>query len=161
MGAAAGVMVLIVLAAVAIAPRFGYQVLVVRSGSMRPSIPVGSLAVYQPVDANRLADGDVIVFRHPGTNDELVTHRIVRIENGPAGRRLVTKGDANGAPDSWRIPAAGQGSRYAFSIPVAGYVLATLGSPLVRLGALGVTVVGAAVVGLGAIWRPRKRLAPA
>src|SRR5947209_5709171 len=55
------------LAAITIGPRlFPYQALVVRSGSMAPAIPTGSIVFYRPVAATRVKKGDVIVFDEPG-----------------------------------------------------------------------------------------------
>lgn len=149
---------------VLLGPRFlPFQTLYVRSGSMRPTLPVGSLTVYRPVDASSLHAGDVIVFRKPSGHGsgELVTHRIVRVETGPHGRQFVTRGDANSAPDPWRIPARGQGWRLWFSVPAAGYAVGVLASPLGHTWLLSGLAVVAGVLLLVELWRPRRDLAPA
>jgi len=147
-----------------IGPRFlPFQTMYVRSGSMRPTLPVGSLAVYRPVDASALHAGDVIVFRRPSGHGagELVTHRIVRVETGPHGRQFVTRGDANSAPDAWRVPARGQGWRLWFSVPAAGYAVGVLESPLGHTWLLAALAVVAGVLLLIELWRPRPELTPA
>jgi signal peptidase len=147
-----------------IGPRFlPFQTLYVRSGSMRPTLPVGSLTVYRPVDASALHVGDVIVFRRPSGHraGELVTHRIVRVQTGPHGRQFVTRGDANAAPDPWRVPARGRGWRLWFSVPVAGYVVGVLESPLGHTWLLSALAVVAGVLLLVELWRPRPDLARA
>lgn len=151
------------IAAVGIGPRvLGYRTLFVRSPSMSPGIPVGALAVYLPVDADELRPGDVIAFRSPGRGGHLVTHRIVRIEPTPReGDVFVTKGDANATEDPWRIPATGRGWRYAFAVPYAGYAVAMLGLPAVRLATLLAAVLTLAGACLGALWRPRRLVVPA
>jgi signal peptidase len=147
-----------------IGPRFlPFQTLYVRSGSMRPTVPVGSLAVYRPVDAASLHAGDVIVFRKPSGHGagELVTHRIVRVESGAHGRQFVTRGDANSTADPWRVPARGRGWRLWFSAPAAGYAVGVLESPLGHTWLLSALAVVAGVLLLIELWRPRPELAPA
>ena len=138
-----------------------YRTYVVRSGSMRPTIPVGALGVYRPVSAGNLGPGDVIAFARPGSEGEIVTHRIVAVEEEHGERTFVTKGDANGEPDGWRVPATGSGWRYRFGVPGAGYALVALGSPQGRQLMLVAVVAGAAGLMLVRIWRPqRRRTAP-
>lgn len=120
------VIVAIVVAAllfVDVGPRFlPYQALVVRSGSMSPAIPTGSVVLYHKVEASRLKTGDVIVFTEPGTTT-MVTHRIYAVKNGPTGRYFETKGDANALPDDWKVPAKGTGWESFWHVPVVGYIL--------------------------------------
>lgn len=139
---------------VAVGPRLlPYKTYFVRSASMQPTIPVGALAVYRPVDATKLKAGDVIAFARPDRRGEMVSHRIVRVDEGPEGRGLITKGDANGAPDDWRVPVAGQGWRYSFRIPFLGYGVGAMGTAqgrLVALLAFGLSLSAMAFLG---IWR--------
>jgi signal peptidase len=145
------------LLAVTVGPRFlPYQALIVRSGSMAPAIPTGSVVFYQRVPAERVKVGDVIVFSEPGQADRQVTHRVHRIENSPTGRYFVTKGDANGAVDDWRIPALGEGWVAGFHVPALGYVLAYLESPLARLMLLLVPALALGGITLYEIWRDRR-----
>jgi signal peptidase I len=143
---AAVTVVVLGLAAITIGPRFlPYQALVVRSGSMSPTIPTGSIVFYKKIDAAKVKVGDVIVFAKPGQADEKVTHRVFQIGSSSTGPFFVTKGDANGAPDDWRIPAVGTGWIAAGHVPVLGYVLADLQSPAGRLLLL---IVPAVLLGL-------------
>ena len=73
----------------------------------------------------------------------------------------MTKGDANGVPDPWRIPARGRGWRYRFAVPYLGYAVGLIGSPLVRLALLVGLALGSAGAVLAAIWRRRPTVAPA
>ena len=105
--AVAGLIVL-GLVAVTVGPRFlPYQALIVRSGSMSPTIPTGSIVFYKKVNAADVKVGDIIVFAKPGVPGEKVTHRVYQIGHSATGSYFVTKGDANGTPDDWRIPAVG------------------------------------------------------
>jgi signal peptidase len=148
--------VVIGLLALTIGPRvLPYQALVVRSGSMAPTIPTGSIVFYRHLAATKVKVGQVIVFNRPGQTGERVTHRVYKVVNGPTGRYFETKGDANGAPDAWRIPAVGMGWVASFHVPVAGYVLADLQSTTARLLLLLIPALGLGLITLTEIWRDR------
>jgi len=81
------------------------DLLVVRSGSMEPAIPVGSLVLTRPIAADRIEVGDVVsVVRDDGSR---LTHRVVAVEASGALHRLTTQGDANSSPDSEAFTAEG------------------------------------------------------
>ena len=144
------------LAAITIGPRFlPYQALIVRSGSMSPTFPTGSVVFYRKTTAAKVKVGDVIVFAKPGAANEKVTHRVYQVGKGDKGRYFVTKGDANGSPDAWHVPAVGTGWVAAWHIPVLGYALVDLQSMLVRLLLLVVPAVGLALITLYELWRGR------
>lgn len=145
------------LIAVSIGPRFlPYQALVVRSGSMSPTIPTGSVVFYRKVTASKVKVGDVIVFDKPGQQNEKVTHRVFKISNGPTGSYFTTKGDANGAPDDWRVPAVGTGWVANFHVPTLGYILADLQSTTARLLLLVIPALLLGMITLYEIWRERE-----
>ena len=101
----------------------GYRPVAVYSGSMRPTLGVGSLAVDSVVDARSVRVGDVITFDDPTVVGRLVTHRVVQIVPTKHGLAYRTKGDANAARDPWAIRLNHQVGRLAFDVPFAGYVL--------------------------------------
>lgn len=126
--------VVLVLLLVDVGPRlFPYQALVVRSGSMTPTIPTGSLVVYKKVNASQLKVGDIIVFDKPNNPSEKVTHRIFAVRQGSQGKYFITKGDANVAPDAWTVPAKGAGWEVSWHVPTVGYVLWYLQSGSLRV----------------------------
>jgi signal peptidase I len=101
----------------------GYKPVAVYSGSMRPTIPVGGLALDRAIPAKQVRVGDVITFSDPYVKGRYVTHRVIDILHTPSGLAYRTKGDANPSRDPWTIRLAGQVGRVSFSVPVAGYVL--------------------------------------
>ncbi len=144
------------LVAITIGPRFlPYQALVVRSGSMEPTIPTGSVVFYRHVNAADVKVGQVIVFGKPGQPNERITHRVYKIGTGPTGKYFITKGDANGAPDDWRVPAVGTGWVARFHVPTVGYVLADMQSTTARLLLLLIPAVLLGIITLVEIWRDR------
>jgi signal peptidase I len=158
---AVGAVLVVGLLALTIGPRvLPYQALVVRSGSMAPTIPTGSVVFYHQVPANKVTVGQIIVFARPGQTGERVTHRVYKIGTSSAGRYFETKGDANAAPDDWRVPAVGTGWVAGFHVPVAGYVLADLQSTTARLLLLLIPALGLGAITLYEIWRDRGKGAP-
>src|SRR5207302_5429952 len=101
----------------------GYKPVAVYSGSMRPTLGVGSLAVDKVVDARTVRGGDVITFNDPYVKGRLVTHRVAQILYTRHGLAYRTKGDANANRDPWVIRLPGRVGRVSFEVPIAGYVL--------------------------------------
>lgn len=158
---AAGLVVLGLLA-ITVGPRFvPYQALIVRSGSMSPTIPTGSVVFYTKIAASKVKVGDVIVFAKPGDPGEKVTHRVFRIGQSATGEYYLTKGDANGTPDDWRVPAVGTGWIARFHLPSVGYALVYLQSTLARLLLLVIPAVLLGAITLYEIWQDRARGASA
>lgn len=101
----------------------GFKPVAVYSGSMRPTLGVGSLAVDRVVPASSVRVGDVITFNDPYTKGRLVTHRVAQIVPTKHGLAYRTKGDANPSRDPWAIRLNDKVGRVAFDVPLAGYVL--------------------------------------
>ena len=128
-----------------------YRTFTVYSGSMAPTIPIGAEVFDLLVPAENVRPGDVITFPDPDHPDRLVTHRVVRLQ--PAGTKVValTKGDANGAPDTWKVPLSGMALRVAAQVPYLGYALNALQRPQTRVLFL-VLVVLLAVLFIRQLW---------
>jgi signal peptidase len=157
-GRSAATLGLLVVLGVTLGPRvLPYKTFGVQSPSMEPALPVGSLVVAVPVAADLLRVGDIITFRRPDHPEQLVTHRIARVERHGGRTFFVTRGDANSAVDGWLVPATGSGLRYAFRVPYLGYVF---GGALGRLMLLSGAAVILCGVALAHLWRPRSRAAP-
>lgn len=73
---------------------------VVASGSMEPLIPTGSIVM---VREGEVAVGDVVVYWSPVGAHQV--HRVIRADLRPDGSyHYLTRGDANGAADSFIVP---------------------------------------------------------
>lgn len=80
---------------VAIPRLMGYQVYNIVSGSMEPTIPVGSAIYVKEVkEPQEIPNGEIAVFEVEGF---VVAHRVVL--NDVSNKELHTKGDANAAED--------------------------------------------------------------
>jgi signal peptidase len=101
----------------------GFKPVEVYSGSMVPTLGVGSIAFDRPVAGRSVRVGDVITFQDPYTKGRLVTHRVVRIFHTNHGLAYRTKGDANATRDPWTIALPNRVGRVSFSVPYVGYVI--------------------------------------
>jgi signal peptidase len=121
------------------------------TGSMSPTIPAGSVAVVQRIEAAQISVGDVVTVDREG---ELpVTHRVTSIADGAtATERVITlRGDANATEDAF--PYAVSSVRIVlFSIPGIATLVAGMSNPII-LG--GLTLAATALV-VWAFW-PRSR----
>jgi signal peptidase len=124
--AAAGVAAITVAVLLVIPSVVPYDAFFVRTGSMTPTLPVGSLVLSHRVPASSLREGDVISFVRPGTNGGVVTHRIVEIEHGPRGVKIRTQGDRNPEPDTWIVDGRGEGWRMIAHVSKVGYAVGVL-----------------------------------
>jgi signal peptidase len=152
--------VVILVAAYAALLAAGYKPVAVYSGSMQPTLDVGSLAVDRPVDASKVRVGDVITFSDPYVKGRLVTHRVVKILTTPRGLAYRTKGDANAARDPWTIRLTGQVGRVSFGVPVAGYMLVYAHTREVRGALIALAALFVLIGLLRRIWRD-EQAAPA
>lgn len=71
----------------------GFQLYVVDSGSMEPTLPVGAVILSrQPPHANKLQVKDIVIFKT--ASGSIVTHRIIEVITDEQGDvRYRTKGD--------------------------------------------------------------------
>lgn len=137
---------------------WGYNSYVVLSGSMRPTMPVGTLVLDQSVPGSKIVIGDVVSFHPSGNPDETITHRVVEIKQDPPGTRpglyAKTKGDANPVEDSGLIPLQGTHvNRVVAWVPDAGYAVNYLEQPGVRLLLVILPLALMATLILSALWR--------
>ena len=118
----------------------GIQSYVVVSGSMEPSIPVGSLVYVKGCDPQNIAPGEVIMFYKTRQADVTVTHRVV--ENHPEDGELITKGDANPSNDVFPVPYNNILGIVLLHIPVLGRILVPLGTIAGKISMLAIILGG-------------------
>lgn len=125
----------LVIAAIGVAllafPIFGNQALIVRSGSMTPTIDVGSVVVVRDMGTSK--PGDVIAFRSEKNSETIITHRVVEvIEERPpvlrasgSERRTAykTQGDANEEVDGWTVKESQVIGKTFLVVPYIGKLL--------------------------------------
>lgn len=82
---------------------FGYQIYMVETGSMVPTLPIGTnIVIRQLKDSDTLKEGDIVTYSH---GESAVTHRIVDLVVGEDGiTRYRTKGDnPDNSLDPWLV----------------------------------------------------------
>lgn len=132
----------------------------VLTGSMRPTMPPGSLVVIKPIEAGEVKVGDAITYQIRSGEPEVVTHRVISLAQTLGGETLfTTQGDANPHPDEKPVRAAQIRGVVWYSIPFAGYLNSLLTGEQ-RIWAVGSAVVlllgYAAFMGIGAMMDARK-----
>jgi len=141
---------------------FASKLAVVYSGSMAPAMPMGALAVMEPVDPADIKVGDMIAFNPSWKPGDTVSHRVIEVlDDG-----FRTKGDANENPDLDIVAATDVTGRVSFNIPHLGYVLERIGRYTTNPLGFGLLIcIPTALLIIGSardmnfMWSPRKRRA--
>lgn len=84
----------------------GYSLFRVVTGSMEPTIPVGSLLLSRNVEISQVQEKDIICFRAQDSQifGKMMTHRVVEVQTEADGSvSFVTKGDANLVSDGYFV----------------------------------------------------------
>ena len=92
---------------------------IIASGSMRPTLNVGDMALVVSVDPLTIKVGDIIQYRHEG---EMILHRVVDIQQQGNTVVFITKGDANPSPDSTPVTPSQIVGKMLIIIPKIGWV---------------------------------------
>lgn len=95
-----------------------YNVYIVRSESMKPTINLADIIITVPVDnpfGTQLKPGTIVTYKH---EKDLITHRVLSIN----GDTVAIKGDANEWPDPWPVAVSEVKGLYLFKVPLIGYV---------------------------------------
>ncbi len=111
----------------------GWRTHTMTTPSMGRSAPVGSVVVSRPVAASDIHRGDILAFHPPHRPHVTFVHRVTAVVQTPTGPQFHTKGDINGAADSWTLTAPDIIGRSALRIPDLGFLLQML--PALLLGA--------------------------
>jgi len=106
---------------------FGGFFSVIMSGSMEPTIPVGSIVIVKKVNPEDVKVDDVIAFQ---TGESRTIHRVVEKVVEDDSFYFRTKGDANEDPDPWIVKPQDVKGALLLTIPYYGYLLYYAGTPL-------------------------------
>lgn len=107
-----------------------YQLFVVRSGSMKPSIEIGSVLLVQPASqVKKIAaplptpvfhQGDIVTYL---VGDDPITHRVVGVEDSDSQFTYQTKGDANRTPDQGKVSEKQILGKTILVVPFVGHAI--------------------------------------
>ena len=128
---------IIVTAPIALPKVAGLQAYNVISGSMEPTISVGSIVYVKAEDFSKLKEGDIIAFN---AGASVVTHRIMEID--AQSMLITTKGDANESADFTPVAYTNVIGKVVADFPVIGNISAYLSEPVGKLLVVLVLIVG-------------------
>ena len=97
----------------------GVRPVIVSSGSMRPAMDVGDVAIVSSVSINKIEKGDIIQFRK---GNYTVMHRVIEVKEEGSERLFITKGDANKDPDVDPVHPNQVIGKVVFVIPKIGWI---------------------------------------
>jgi len=97
----------------------GFYPTVILSGSMRPTMDIGDIAIVIQTPIEKIKLGDVIQYWQ---EREMVIHRVYDTYEMGSTRFIITKGDANTAPDVDPIFPAQIRGRLIFIVPKLGWI---------------------------------------
>lgn len=137
-----GFVLVLLLAAMVVPAVFGDRTFVVRSGSMTPAIRTGDVVAVHGVPATAVRVGDIVTFNNHG---RFTSHRVRSVVARGSRLAFVTQGDANTGQEHWQVAANGTVGRVVDRVPMVGFVLVHVRSPV---GQLGLIVLPALLLGL-------------
>ena len=104
---------------------YGVRSYEVASGSMEPTLGIGSIIFTRPSQDYKV--GDIITFKR---DDIDVSHRIVAINTKNGQQVYQTKGDANRSPDQAYVSSSAIVGKEIFQLPFLGRLTAFTKTPL-------------------------------
>jgi len=105
-----------------------YQILIVQSGSMEPSIKTGSIVIVKPSPEYKV--GDIITFGPVPKGKVPTTHRITDVRLQTGSPVFVTKGDANEESDTKEVSSRDVIGKVLLDVPYMGFALAAAKKPI-------------------------------
>jgi signal peptidase I len=114
----------------------GYRAALIRSGSMTPTLAVGSMVVTKPIPATDFKPGDIVTFHSAAVGNDLVTHRVITVKQNGARVDFMTKGDANMVTEQWHVTTGTKLGKTLFHLNFVGRIMAVIGNKFARIAAL-------------------------
>lgn len=147
--------VLAVLLSTALPFAVGARSLVVKSGSMTPTIRTGDVVVVRPIAPTEAQVGDIVTFQDPDGSGRLLVHRVRAIARHGGKSYFTTQGDANTTQEHWQVPVDGTIGSVVYRVPKLGFVVSWISTPAGRIGLIVAPALLLAFSLLSGIWRPR------
>jgi len=127
----------------------GFQPSIIASGSMRPTLDVGDIAITVQTHPENIKVGDIIQYWRQGETAPII-HRVIQIERAGGITYIVTKGDANDASDE-PITVTQTVGKVVLIIPKIGWIsialktaISTAASYIQNNFAVAITLIGLA-----------------
>lgn len=105
-----------------------YKAYLISTESMEPELKKGDAIIIKKVAEDQLRVNDVVTFK---INGEIITHRIVRIDDVNSEKFYITKGDNNNVEDSDELRFSDIEGKQIIKIPHLGNIVAGLKNGIV------------------------------
>lgn len=128
--------------------QLGYDIRIVESGSMEPTISTGAVVLTRPAASYQV--GDVVTYQRR-TDASATTHRLIAETTVAGESTFITQGDANNVADVEPVQVVEIAGLVWLDIPYLGYVLSFFRSPF---GFLVLVLVPAGLI----VWEQIKRI---
>ena len=104
----------------------------IQTDSMSPEVSAGALTVSTRLPTSEVKAGDVISVRTVDGNKEDVLGRVIAIDATESNNiyEYSLKSDNNLLPDEWLYKTSGDSYKLSFSVPVLGYFVQFVKSPI-------------------------------
>ena len=127
MGALLVALIGIGMAAIVVPAVTGSMALTVRTSSMEPTLPPGTMVVVRPTAIEDITPGMVLTYQLKSGEPTLVTHRVTQQMALADGTPIfITKGDANPQPDLMPVKPVQVKGTVWYAIPWIGWVASLL-----------------------------------
>lgn len=121
------IVAVIILCSLLVLPEMiGFHMYHVISGSMEPTIKVGSLLYVREENVEEIKEEDIIAFYSSVEEGSIITHRVVK--NNIVSGAFRTKGDANDTEDPTPVPYENFIGKVVLTIPYIGQLLTVMTS---------------------------------
>jgi signal peptidase len=100
------------------------------TGSMEPTVPVGTLALVSRNWADDLGPGDIIAFPEPSNPERIILHRITESLTDGNITEFKTKGDNNDAEDIWTVGESTVRGKMVYGLPYIGNIIMFARQPM-------------------------------
>ena len=138
------IVAVIILCSLLVLPEMiGFHMYHVISGSMEPTIKVGSLLYVREENVEEIKEEDIIAFYSSVEEGSIITHRVVK--NNIVSGAFRTKGDANDTEDPTPVPYENFIGKVVLTIPYIGQLFTVMTSFYGKIAAACVVLIGMAL----------------
>ena len=135
------IVAVIILCSLLVLPEMiGFHMYHVISGSMEPTIKVGSLLYVREENVEEIKEEDIIAFYSSVEEGSIITHRVVK--NNIVSGAFRTKGDANDTEDPTPVPYENFIGKVVLTIPYIGQLLTVMTSFYGKIASACVVLMG-------------------
>ena len=108
----------LIIVVILISGLFSHTMIAIGSNSMVPVYSKGDAVIFQKVESDQIQIGQVIAFKKEG---KIVTHRVINMQLIDTHYQFQTKGDANNAPDSFKVEESEVLGVVKYTVKYVGY----------------------------------------